>query len=90
MDCQWLDGMAWAYATLNHDAPAMFNAITRAAPVQINDFSPPALSNTSWALGKMKHEASLLFDAIAQAVRQSESTNSARKLFPTHHRHLQI
>jgi RAP domain len=64
---QGLSNVAWGFATLNHEAPSLFEAIARAAPVRINDFKPQELSNTAWSFATLKHEAPLLFDAIAAA-----------------------
>jgi RAP domain len=65
---QALSNTAWAFAKLNHEAPALLDNIARAALVRIDEFSPQALSNTSWAFATLNHEAvPLLFDAIARA-----------------------
>jgi RAP domain/FAST kinase-like protein, subdomain 1/FAST kinase-like protein, subdomain 2 len=53
---------------LNHEAPALLDAIADAAQVRINEFNPQNLSNTAWAFATLNHEAPALLDAIANAV----------------------
>jgi hypothetical protein len=59
--------MAWAFATLKHEAPLLFDDIANAAQGRISEFNPQDLSNTAWAFATLKHEAPLLFDDIANA-----------------------
>merc|ERR1712166_690781 len=46
---QALSNTAWAYATANHEAPALFNAVAEAAVPRLGEFKPQELSNTAWA-----------------------------------------
>jgi Leucine-rich repeat (LRR) protein len=65
---QWLANVAWGFATLNHKAPSLFDAIADAAQARsIEEFAPQALSNLILAYAKMNHNSPALFDVIAQA-----------------------
>jgi hypothetical protein len=45
---------------MNHEAPLLFDAMARAAPVRIHDFNAHNLANMAWAFATMHHEAPLL------------------------------
>jgi RAP domain len=64
---QGLANVAWGFATLNREAPSLFDSIAIAARGRIHEFKPQELANTAWAFATLKHEAPSLFDAIARA-----------------------
>eukprot|EP00965_Chrysotila_dentata_P066696 2208205-Pleurochrysis_carterae.AAC.1 len=46
---QELANTAWAYATVGHASPALFEAVSRASMASIGQFNPQDLANTAWA-----------------------------------------
>jgi hypothetical protein len=46
-----------AFATLNHEAPALFDAIARATQVRINEFNMQALATTAWSFAVFDMES---------------------------------
>ena len=55
-------------ALLRCGAPALYAAISRAAPASVDKLSPQQLANLAWAFGKnAKGAAPELFDAIARS-----------------------
>ena len=64
---QALSNTAWSFATMNHDAAALFHSIARTAQDFVDDFKPQELSNIAWAYATMNHDAPELFGAIATA-----------------------
>jgi hypothetical protein len=56
-----------AFATLKHEAPALFDAMSNAAPARITNFSLQNLANTAWAFATVHHAAPALLGAIAGA-----------------------
>jgi hypothetical protein len=70
--------MAWAFARFKHNAPLLFDAIARAAPLCMADFKPQELVKISWAFATLKHEATVLFDD-ALANRAAPHTGQPRK-----------
>jgi RAP domain/FAST kinase-like protein, subdomain 1 len=62
---QGLANASWGFATLNHPAPLLFDAI--AGTARIGEFNAQDLAITAWAFATLKHEAPSLFDAIARA-----------------------
>merc|ERR1712166_1380615 len=64
---QALSNTVWAFATANHEAPALFDAVAKAAVPRLGEFKPQELSNTAWAYATANHEAPALFDAVAEA-----------------------
>ena len=78
---QHLANTTWAFATLDHAAPALFDAVAAAAVELLrgergvaekyrgnNDsFAPQTLSNLVWAFATVGHSAPALFDAVAAA-----------------------
>ena len=57
--------ISWAFAALNHEAPALFDAIATTAIRRIDKFKPQELSNTAWAFATLNHKAPELLEAIA-------------------------
>jgi hypothetical protein len=74
---QGLSNTAWAYATAQHAAPALLDAIAAEAARQVRDFKPQELTNTAWAYAKAQHAAPALLDAIA-----AESRRQVRNFKP--------
>jgi hypothetical protein len=74
---QELANTAWAYATAQHAAPALLDAIAAEAARQVRDFKPQELTNTAWAYAKAQHAAPALLDAIA-----AESRRQVRNFKP--------
>ena len=64
---QALSNTAWAFATANHQVPALFDAVAEAAVPRLGEFKPQHFSNTAWAYATANHEAPALFDAVAEA-----------------------
>ena len=58
---QALANTVWAFATLNHEAPALFDTIAAASQSSIADFKPQELANTAWAFAIVDfNESSIL------------------------------
>jgi FAST kinase-like protein, subdomain 1 len=80
----------WAFATLNHEAPSLFEAIATAAKERMDDFNPQGLANTAWAFATLKHEAPSLLEAVAIAAEEFIAlTISTHKTLRTLLGHLQ-
>jgi hypothetical protein len=67
---QELSNIVWAHATMNCQAPLLFDAIANAAQERIADFNPQALANTVWAFATLNHNAPPLFDTIAHTAKE--------------------
>jgi len=65
-DPQGLSSTAWAFASVGHTSPELFNGISREVLGQrLGDFNEQELSNTAWAFAKAAHPSPELFDAIS-------------------------
>ena len=68
---------AWAFATADHAAPALFEAIAEEASGRVHEFNPQALANTAWAFATAGHAAPALLEAIAE-----EAARRVREFIP--------
>lgn len=62
---QNLANLAWAYATVGHKAPPLFEMIEGEARERVSEFAAQGLTNLAWAYASVGYEAPELFDAIA-------------------------
>ena len=65
MKPQELANTAWAFATVGHSEPSLFDELAGVAGAQLDDFNSQALANTAWAYATAGHASRELFDAIA-------------------------
>ena len=63
---QALANTAWAFASVGHLSPELFDAISETATPKLRSFNPQALANTAWAFATVGHSSPELFDAISE------------------------
>ena len=56
-NAQGVTNLAWAFAAIEHPAPALFDQIAAQSPTRLDEFGPQGLSNTLWAFAALGHPA---------------------------------
>ena len=64
---QNLCNTAWAFATVGHASPALFDGVAKVAVGRLGEFNTQDLSNTAWAFARVGHASPALFDGVARA-----------------------
>ena len=67
-NAQAFANLVWAYATVKHDHPQMFDVIEHAAIQCFDQFDPQNLANFAWAYATVERASPQLFGALAQAL----------------------
>ena len=64
-NAQNLANTAWAFARLEHPAPALFEALAAESAGRLAEFNAQNLANTAWAFAAAGHQAPELFEQLA-------------------------
>jgi len=75
-NAQDIGNMVWAYATANHPAPSLLDAIIPMVIEKLDKFDSHSLTNILWAYATLGHPAAELFDAIAATLAATVPTSS--------------
>jgi hypothetical protein len=74
---QGLANTTWAYATAQHAAPALLDAIAAEAAARVRDFKPQELGSTAWAYAAADHSSCELLFGSSAFVAHCEATQAA-------------
>jgi len=85
---QELANTAWAFATVGHASPALFEAVSRASVASIGQFTPQALANTAWAFAVADHCISGTINHHLVQAFETSNTLSSELLSQLHQWHL--
>jgi len=74
---QTIANTVWAYATVGHTDPHLFNAMSQLALLKLDSFNSQEIANTMWAYATANHPAPEFFNAVTKlAISKLDTFNS--------------
>jgi len=80
---QAIANTVWAFATVGHTNPHLFDSISQLALMKLDSFNSQEIANTVWAYATVHHPAPALFFAISQSPLPKLNTFNSQELANT-------